>query len=124
MKIVTSYHHKTDRLLEAGFAVFNISRFPPRWIAKGKQIPFPELAPTVEMVRNGYEWEEFDFLLEKLNPEKVYKELIALAELNGKQAIALCCYEKDQDKCHRRRIKFWLSSHGYEVNEYADPSGK
>ncbi|TGJ99823.1 DUF488 family protein [Leptospira langatensis] len=128
MQIYTSYHHKTDILLENGIVVFNISRFAPRWIAKGKQLHFLSLAPTEEMVKAGYEWEQFeDQILKPLNPAEVVARLRIMANLlSGSRAtaIALCCYEKDPDKCHRRRVAWWLTNAGYPTFEYYEQSSE
>lgn len=115
MKIVTSYHHKTDKLLSDGFVVFNISRFSPRWVAKGKQIQFKTLAPSKEMLNEGYDWEEFDSILEKLDAKKIIEQLKTLSNGNS---IALCCYEKDPDKCHRSRVALWFIKNGFHVTEF------
>ncbi|MDO6395332.1 DUF488 domain-containing protein [Leptospira santarosai] len=117
MKIVTSYHHKTDKLLADGFVVFNISRFSPRWIARGKQIQFKTLAPSTEMLNGGYDWDEFDSILDKLNSIEIIDQLKTLANNNP---IALCCYEKDKDKCHRSRVARWLLKNGFHVTEYQE----
>ncbi|EMO73890.1 PF04343 family protein [Leptospira kirschneri str. 200801925] len=100
-----------------GFVVFNISRFSPRWIAKGKQIQFKALAPSKEMLEDGYEWDEFDSNLDKLNAIEIINQLKTLANNNP---IALCCYEKDPDKCHRSRVARWLFKSGFYVEEYRE----
>ncbi|EMO64171.1 PF04343 domain protein [Leptospira borgpetersenii serovar Pomona str. 200901868] len=117
MKIVTSYHHKTDKLLSDGFVVFNISRFSPRWVAKGKQIQFKILAPSTEMLTDGYEWDEFDSNLEKLNATEIIDQL---KKLSNDNPIALCCYEKDSGKCHRSRVARWFIKNGFHVTEFQE----
>lgn len=44
-------------------------------------------------------------ILGKLNKEEVLKEL---EELSGGRDIALCCYEKPGDFCHRYLVEEWL----------------
>ncbi|UOG61468.1 DUF488 family protein, N3 subclade [Leptospira noguchii] len=121
MKIVTSYHHKTDKLLSDGFVVFNISRFSPRWIAKGKQIQFKILAPTKEMLNEGYDWKKFDSILENLNVMEIIDQLKTLSNNNP---IALCCYEKDPIECHRSRVALWFIKSGFHVAEYREVDNK
>ncbi|MCL8268366.1 DUF488 domain-containing protein, partial [Leptospira weilii] len=110
-------HYKTDKLLADGFVVFNISRFSPRWVAKGKQIQFKVLAPSTEMLNEGYDWEEFDSNLEKLNATEIIEQLKTLSNGNP---VALCCYEKDTTQCHRSRVALWLSKNGFYVDEYRE----
>lgn len=117
MKIVTSYHHKTDKLLSDGFVVFNISRFSPRWVAKGKQIQFKILAPSTEMLDEGYDWQEFDAILEKLDAKEIIEQLKTLSNGNN---IALCCYEKDPGECHRSRVAIWFIKNGFHVTEFQE----
>ncbi|MCH1911781.1 hypothetical protein L9Z17_07660 [Leptospira noguchii] len=50
-------HHKTDKLLSDGFVVFNFKIFPSL-DCKGKQIQFKILAPTKEMLNEGYDWKK------------------------------------------------------------------
>ena len=49
-------------------------------------------------------------VLDKLNPQEVYKEL-------GENAVLLC-WEKSGDFCHRRLVAEWLMKHlGIEIME-------
>ena len=62
---------------------------------------------------NEYYIEEFNKqVLSKLNPDSVVMEL----ERYGKD-IALVCYEKPGDFCHRSLVANWLREAGYNVEE-------
>lgn len=54
-------------------------------------------------------------VLSGLDPNDVYNQLINLA---GTANIALICYEKPTDFCHRHLVADWFNSHGIEVKEY------
>jgi len=76
------------------------------------------VAPRYEMLKMS--WEEYDYefglILEKLDPEEVYRDLI---QLGGDDPILLC-WEKPNERCHRRRVAEWLENAmiGIEITEY------
>lgn len=59
------------------------------------------LAPTWAMVRRDYTKEEYFELLEKRNINA--KHVIEKYDNN-----VLCCFEKDENTCHRRWLAEWL----------------
>lgn len=61
-------------------------------------------------------------VLSKLTPQQVINELQYLCELhNEKDAhIALVCYEKSSDFCHRHLVAQWLNAGGYECREWTE----
>ena len=76
------------------------------------------VAPRWDMLRMPREEydREFDFILARLDPEEVYRDLVALG---GEDAILLC-WEKPNTWCHRRRIAEWLENSltGVVISEY------
>ena len=54
-------------------------------------------------------------VLSGLDPVKVVKELTGLA---GSDNIALVCYEKPGDFCHRHLVAEWLNRNGHDVKEF------
>ena len=54
-------------------------------------------------------------VLAKLNPAIVVKELQELSPTND---IALVCYEKPNDFCHRHLVAQWLRNNGYDCKEF------
>lgn len=60
-------------------------------------------------------------ILENLDPGKVVNDLEGILP-TGYSGIALVCYEKPGDFCHRGIVKEWLKFNGYEVEE-AESSG-
>jgi hypothetical protein len=58
-------------------------------------------------------------ILDALNPTKVVAELYYLAGMAPCSCdIALVCYEKPMDFCHRHLVAAWLRDHGYECEEF------
>jgi uncharacterized protein YeaO (DUF488 family) len=59
-------------------------------------------------------------ILSKLSPVKIYEELVEMMNRSSKQRIALLCYEKPDEVCHRRFIAEWLEAgNSVSVLEYA-----
>ena len=54
-------------------------------------------------------------VLTQLNVQDVVTDLIKIAK---DKKIALVCYEKPMDFCHRHIVREWLKSYGYETEEY------
>ena len=54
-------------------------------------------------------------VLSELNPEQVINDLIAMAA--GKD-IALVCYEKPEEFCHRHLVADWLTKYRYDIKEW------
>lgn len=50
-----------------------------------------------------------------LNPVLLKSEIERVA--NGHD-VALMCYEKPGDECHRHSLAKWMNGHGFEVSEY------
>ena len=61
-------------------------------------------------------------ILNLLNADDVVNDLYRLAgidlESRGECHIALVCYEKPNDFCHRHLVADWLRQNGYSANEY------
>jgi len=55
-------------------------------------------------------------ILNKLNPEKVYKDLLAFGK--GRD-VAMLCFEKDPKNCHRLLAANWLQTNlNIIINEF------
>ena len=108
MKIFTSYHAKVKELTEIGLTPISISVQFPRY-STIKYSQYLLLAPTYPMLKMSSELYDIEFkkILGKLNPVTVHKDLVTLSQ--GKD-IALLCYEKDVNTCHRQKVGEWLES--------------
>jgi hypothetical protein len=122
MKIYTSYHGNVKKLLAGNIQPVNISRYPPRW---ANYPSIFQLAPSGDMLplsKKDYV-PRFVSLLNKLDPEAVMREIKKISKQNGGKDIALLCFEKPGDFCHRELVADWLSVHfNIEVKEYRSPS--
>jgi hypothetical protein len=56
-------------------------------------------------------------VLDQLSPYDVVNNLKNMAGYND---VALVCYEKSGDFCHRHLVAKWLRNAGYEVEEWKD----
>ncbi|MDR2769804.1 MAG: DUF488 domain-containing protein [Puniceicoccales bacterium] len=125
MVIYTSYFAFVPKLPENMLKI-SIALFTPQW-AKVDEY-FPSLNPTELLLREAksgaipieeamkkYQRE----ILSKLSPIKIYKELIGVLNKSNKQHLALLCYEKPGEVCHRRIVAKWLEiGNSVSVPEY------
>jgi hypothetical protein len=93
----------------------SVARYPPRWWGPGRR--YYVLAPSAELLRRskaGLPWPEYiqeyeTNVLSKLDPQKVYDDL---------SESILCCWERNEENCHRRIIAEWIeTSLGIQVPE-------
>ena len=54
-------------------------------------------------------------VLDQLDPQDVVKQL---KDRVGYNDVALVCYEKSEDFCHRHLVADWLRNAGYDVEEF------
>lgn len=82
-----------------------------------------ELAPTKKLLYDykyhGLSWQDYEVyffqLMEGHRAQRRIKELASRSE-NG-EIITLLCYEKTDEKCHRRLVKILIDRCGKECNE-------
>lgn len=114
MKIYTSYFANSKRLYAAGVEVIGIARYQPKWFY-GRNMK--HLAPTSYMLSDRCTHEEYiklyEGILMSLNLEQLKTELEAIG-----RDVALCCYEKPGDFCHRHLLADYLNKHGWNVQEF------
>ena len=113
-RIYTTYFAKAKKLPEHIVPVSIAMKPPSGW----QGLQYSKLAPLFwiwavwhnqgrdnALYTKNYE----AHVLSRLNPLQVYNELM---ELSGGKDIALVCYEKPQDFCHRHLVGRWLIEHG------------
>jgi uncharacterized protein YeaO (DUF488 family) len=112
MKIATSYFAVVDRLPPEYLPV-GICATPP----KGWRRPnYSKLAPPWPIVskykqdhdEKAYEEAYNEQVLAKTTIADTVEDLKKMLDLTGKTGIALLCYEKSEDFCHRRLVAKWL----------------
>ncbi len=118
IKLYVSHFGKYKQLKAAGVAVVSIARFNPKW-AKDLEGWCTSLAPTGDMIKLpvGEEYDRrFKEILAKRNPHTMYAEI---SKRNPRhEMVALCCYEKDWNECHRKLVAEWFTKAGYECSEF------
>ena len=126
--ICTSYFANIRNLPDS-FEPVSIARWPPKWF-KGKK--YAILAPPNEILAmhrvdekyaaHGFYSTDFHHrVLDLLNPDDVVRNLHAMT---NKPNIALLCYEKPGDFCHRHLVADWLNQHGIECLEWNGKKGE
>jgi len=117
--IYTSYFAKLKKLPESIIPI-SICGKAPDWY---KGIQYKKLAPKYGFFMewkknhdNNYYIEHFQKeVLDILDAKQVVYELYKLSQSKN---IALICYEKPSDFCHRHLVHKWLADNGYNCWEY------
>lgn len=86
-------------------------------------LQYKKLAPTYNILvkykndcDKGYYIKHYQKeVLEKVNPVEVIDDLLRLSNSTN---IALVCYEKPTDFCHRHLVANWLNKNGFQTKEY------
>lgn len=118
MRIYTSYFGNVKKVEEAGIIPVSISLYPPRW---RKWIQMRQFAPTKDILYNTSGDEEYterfnNEILGKLDPNEMKQTINLISQ--GKD-IALLCFEKPGDFCHRHLVADWLNKKlGLDIKEF------
>lgn len=126
MKIFTSYFGNIRKLKQAGVIPIGIS------LGRNKYIPceyLSYLAPKRYMLDDKWTDEEYikmyrEDVLSKVSID-VLRESIRRISEDWTKDVALLCYEKPGDFCHRHIFAEWMKEQtGYEIKEfgYIDPA--
>lgn len=116
MKLYTSYWGNVRKLRDAGIEPVAISRGKPKnWMGRS----FDALAPTWNMLHmsDAEYYRAYERILSKVNADGFVAWLEAGLR-DGCDGVALLCWEKDPNECHRKRVAEWLRESGYEVEEF------
>lgn len=133
--IYTSYFAKLKSLPD-NIIPISICGKAPDWY---KGLQYKKLAPKYDFFMKWKENHDNDYyvkcfneqVLDKLNAEQVVKELDNLllnqtitidynGDLKEVPRIALICYEKPSDFCHRHLVADWLNKNGFECEEFTE----
>ena len=109
--IYTSYYGQLKNLVRDGIEPIAISRSQPKGFAGQKRL---DLAPTWAMLKMNDD--DYDAAYEKILGRIDVNRFIE--EYKGRN-VALLCWEKDINDCHRKRVGEWLREADCEVEEYA-----
>lgn len=108
--IYTSYWSRAKTLEKNGIEPVAISRGKPKWFS-GRSCD--AIAPTWAMLKMSDEdyWAHYWKILERADPHDFVRWL-------GDKDVALLCWEKDINDCHRKAVGEWLVAYGYECEEW------
>lgn len=91
-------------------------------------LEYKKLAPSYELLSKWKQTNDNDYyikcylsqVLQQLEPKEVVTELYNLAATQSAPVkdIALVCYEKSADFCHRHLVSAWLHNNGWASEEY------
>jgi len=119
MEIFTSYYGNLRKLRENNIIPVGISLGIPKYF-QGHNLRY--LAPTYDILKLEKEEEytpAYLMHLEKVDMERLRDDFSIISGNEGGKDIALLCYEKPGEFCHRRLFAEWLKEKtGYEVKEY------
>lgn len=109
MKVYTSYFANSKKLTQAGIKVIGVALYPPRWfngISMRNVAPTPSILHTKGQTREQYTERYRNEVLSRVNPHQFMENLRSMSQGHD---VALCCYEKPGDFCHRHILANWLS---------------
>jgi hypothetical protein len=124
IQIYTTYFDNIENLPK-NIIPISIAGMPPSY---WDGLEYKKLAPKWSFFKewkhnndnNFYIRHFYEEVLNKLNPDKVIEELFEKVGSKTDLSIALVCYEKPKEFCHRHLVGSWLIQHGYIVKEYED----
>lgn len=115
MNVYTSYFANSKKLAQAGIKVIGVALYPPRWF-NGVSIrdvaPTPSILFAKSQTHEQYTERYINEVLSILNPQQFMAYLRSLSQGHD---VALCCYEKPGDFCHRHILAEWLSDNTNET---------
>lgn len=118
MEVYTSYFGMKANIEKDGILPVSIALWKPKWY---EGLEYKKIAPKAFMLRGEYSQDEYIrfydmHVLSKLRVDEVVKDLERLGD--GKD-IALMCYEKPGEFCHRHLFAEWLLEQtGWEIQEF------
>lgn len=119
MEIFTSYYGNLKNLDRAGILPVSISLGVPKWFT-GSKLYY--LAPTRKMLSPEVSREQYIKLYNEILSRikiKTLREDISILTRGEDVNIALLCWEKPGDFCHRHLFAEWLKEKtGYEIKEF------
>ena len=117
MKIYTSYFGNARKLKEAGVMIICVAIGKPRFLKVPQMI---NVAPTRYMISGACSHDEYLKLYDRILASQDANQVLKQIEmLSGGKDVALCCYEKPGDFCHRHILAKWLTEKtGIELKEF------
>lgn len=121
MRIYTSYFSNGRKLAADNVLMVGIALFPPKWF---QGISLKQLAPSYSIFHDKpFSEEKYTrrFKAEVLSRLDPYWVIETLERIGNGRDVAICCYEKPGDFCHRHIVAEWLMENtGVEVIEFGE----
>lgn len=124
MKIYTSYFAKAAILRKAGIVPIGVALWPPRFF---RGISMKQVAPRRYLLDDRLTDEEYirmyrNDVLRLVDARSFIQDL---EQASRGMDVALCCFEKPGDFCHRHILAKWLNEQtGIEVSEFGVAESK
>jgi len=119
--LYTSYFAMHDKIVKQGIIPVAISRYIQPWL-NGKVVHYLTLAPASDMIKRPVIPADFipryRVILKKASSKVVVGDLKKISVHYGGKPLALMCYEKPSNFCHRHLVKDWLHRNGYQIAEW------
>lgn len=117
MRIYTSYFAKTERLRSLGIEPIAVARWLPKHY-NGSSMS--HVAPTPYLLKANLTREQYiDGYRKQLERLDAFQLVSNLEVFGGGKDVALLCYEKPDEFCHRHLLAEWITRKtGIEVVEY------
>lgn len=115
IKIYTSYFGQLKNLAKDGIIPISIARYSPGYFRGRSIMCVAPAGPMLSMKDEEYKT-AYAEILRHVDVNKLIKEIQAIA---CERNVALLCYEKPGEFCHRRLLAEWIErSLGIETPEY------
>lgn len=121
MKLYTSYFGQLRNLSKRGIIPVSVARYNPKFFKGYAMYEVAPYGPMLKMEEGEYR-RAYASILRRNDANKIYQ----LIQRIGKGSdVALLCYEKPGEFCHRRLLAEWLEkSLGIEVPEFVVEESK
>lgn len=125
MKIYTSYFGNLGRLKDSGIEPIGIALYPPKWF-RGCSVQTCSPTKSILFAKNQTQEEYVSrYRKEVLSRLDVNGFLETLKSFSHGKDVALCCYEKPSDFCHRHILAEWLNeNYGLDIQEFGQEKQK
>lgn len=120
--LYTTYFGNLKKLPKNIIPVSICGKAPDWWT--GRQ--YKKLAPKYDFFMKWKENHDNEYytkcfkeqVLDKLDIKDVVWDLWGVLDINEDVNIALVCYEKPEDFCHRHLVAEWFRANGYDCKEW------
>ena len=120
MKIYTSYFANLKNLEKENIFPIGICCYTTKWFNGTNIRAIESISDILEKCKSSHAEYEKRYRAEVLSIFKDINILInRISYISGGKDVALCCYEKPSDFCHRHIVAKWLEEQaGIEVKEF------